>query len=433
MIAAVQGAAQTTMGIHECLQYAVENSAKIAAEDERLSQKSTDRRDAWLNAFTPSVTASSSISYSSGRIPDPETNMYSTLKTIQDGYQIYGSITLFDGFNAVNRIKISKIALLSGKESRQAKEDDICLNTIQQYCNLAYYTRMAALSEQQLQNASLSLQKTRREYELGGKSQQDVLEKEVFEANAQSTFAEYNALKNKALMDLKSVMFYPAADILDIDTAINAQIPAPSADPQQTAQIAVANNYNAVLAKNNLEVRRLELNTARWSFLPTLSLDARWYTYHTTYPDHKGAAAPFHEQFKYNGQKSIGISLSIPLYNRLQKFSNLSRKKSDYKIAAYEYDETCRAVENAVYAAYDDANSAEKSLQAAQKSAVLNQKYYEAAQKKFDLGTISYIDFNEVYNKYLESQAKYYNALYSYMIKTAVVEYYKGTPYIEQF
>ena len=149
--------------------------------------------------------------------------------------------------------------------------------------------------------------------------------------------------------------------------------------------------------------------------------------------DHKGAAAPFHEQFKYNGQKSIGVSLSIPLYNHLQKFSNLSRKKTDYKIAAYEYDETCRAVENAVYAAYDDANSAEKSLQAAQKSAVLNQKYYEAAQKKFDLGTISYIDFNEVYNKYLESQAKYYNALYSYMIKTAVVEYYKGTPYIEQF
>ena len=155
---AAQTTAQTPMGLRECMEYAVENSAKIAAEDELLSQKSIDLRDAWLNAFTPSVTGSTNLSYSSGRIPDPETNMYSTLKTIQNGYQIYGEITLFDGFNAVNRIKIAKISVLSGKAGRQAKEDDICLNTIQQYCSYIYYTKMAALAERQLQNASLSLQ-----------------------------------------------------------------------------------------------------------------------------------------------------------------------------------------------------------------------------------------------------------------------------------
>ena len=255
-----QTSAQTTMGLRECMQYAVENSTKIAVEDERLSQQSIERRDAWLNAFTPSVTASSSVSYSSGRIPDPETNMYSTLKTVQDTYQLYGEITLFDGFNAINRIKISKIALLSGKESRQAKQDDICLNTIQQYCSYTYYSQMSALAERQLANATLALQKARREYELGSKSQQDVLEKEVFEANAENTFAEYNALKNKALMELKSVMFFPAADDLVVDTVIDANNAAPISDTQQTALSAVANNYTTVLAKNNMEIRRIELN-----------------------------------------------------------------------------------------------------------------------------------------------------------------------------
>ncbi len=433
LMTAGQTSAQTTMGLRECMQYAVENSTKIAVEDERQSQYAINRRDAWLNAFTPSVSASSSVSYSSGRIPDPETNMYSTLKTIQDSYQLYGEITLFDGFNAINRIKISKIALLSGKESRQAKQDDICLNTIQQYCSYTYYSQMSALAERQLANATLALQKARREYELGSKSQQDVLEKEVFEANAENTFAEYNALKNKALMELKSVMFFPAADELVVDTVINANNAAPISDAQQTALSAVANNSNTVIAKNNMEIRRIELNTARWQLLPRITMDANWYTYHSMYPDNKGAAAPFHDQLEMHEQKSIGVNISIPIYGRLGKFSNLSRKKSDYRIASYEYDERCREIENAVYSAYDDAASAEKSLQAAQKAAALNQKYYEAAQLKFDLGTISYIDFNEVYNKYLESQAKYYNALYAYMIKNAVVEYYNGRPYIEQF
>ena len=92
LMTAGQTSAQTTMGLRECMQYAVENSTKIAVEDERQSQYAINRRDARLNAFTPSVSASSSVSYSSGRIPDPETNMYSTLKTIQDSYQLYGEI-----------------------------------------------------------------------------------------------------------------------------------------------------------------------------------------------------------------------------------------------------------------------------------------------------------------------------------------------------
>ena len=71
LMTAGQTSAQTTMGLRECMQYAVENSTKIAVEDERLSQQSIERRDALLNAFTPSVSASSSVTYSSDASPTP--------------------------------------------------------------------------------------------------------------------------------------------------------------------------------------------------------------------------------------------------------------------------------------------------------------------------------------------------------------------------
>lgn len=430
---AAQTAAQAPMGIRECMQYAVENSTKIAAEDERINEYSIERRDALLNAFTPSVNASVGVMASSGRIPDPGTNINSTLKTIQDSYQIRSEITLFNGFNAVNRIKIAKIALLTGKESREAKEDEICLQTIQQFYHYTYYSKMSALAQLQTDNAALSLQRVKREYELGNKSQQDVLEKEVFEAQAQYTFAEYNAQKNKALMELKKVMFYPADQNLAIDTVINADYIAEPSDVAATAQTAVETNSATVSAKNTLEIRQLELKTARWQMLPSIGIEAGWSTYHSYYPDNSGMSASFRDDFKNNAKKYIGIGVNIPLYNRLSRVSNISRKKAEYKIASYEYDEKQREIENAVYAAYDDALSAEKSLLAAKKSAELNQKFFDAAQRKFELGTISYIDYNEVYNNYLESQAKYYNALFDYRIKNAVVDYYRGKAYLEQF
>ena len=433
LMTAAQTAAQAPMGIRECMQYAVENSTKIAAEDERINEYSIDRRDALLSAFTPSVNASVGVMASSGRIPDPGTNINSTLKTIQDSYQIRSEITLFNGFNAVNRIKIAKIALLTGKESREAKEDEICLQTIQQFYHYTYYSKMSALAQLQTDNAALSLQRVKREYELGNKSQQDVLEKEVFEAQAQYTFAEYNAQKNKALMELKKVMFYPADQNLAIDTVINVDYIAEPSDVAATAQTAVETNTATVSAKNTLEIRQLELKTARWQMLPSIGIEAGWSTYHYYYPDNSGMSASFRDDFKNNAKKYIGIGVNIPLYNRLSRVSNISRKKAEYKIASYEYDEKQREIENAVYAAYDDALSAEKSFLAAKKSAELNQKFFDTAQRKFELGTISYIDYNEVYNNYLESQAKYYNALFDYRIKNAVVDYYRGKAYLEQF
>ena len=182
-----------------------------------------------------------------------------------------------------------------------------------------------------------------------------------------------------------------------------------------------------------MDIKHIELKTARWQFLPHVEMTAGWNTTYAVLLDNRNFYPPFSDQFKNNAGKYIGINASIPIYNRLGKFSNLSRKKSNYKIASYEYEERRREIENAVYSAYDDASSAEISLTAAQKAAELNQKYYLAAQRKFEMGVISYIDFNETFNKYLESQAKYYNALFNYRLKNAVVEYYKGKPYVEQF
>ena len=228
-------------------------------------------------------------------------------------------------------------------------------------------------------------------------------------------------------------MFYPADQNLAIDTVINADYIAEPSDVAATAQTAVETNSATVSAKNTLEIRQLELKTARWQMLPSIGIEAGWSTYHSYYPDNSGMSASFRDDFKNNAKKYIGIGVNIPLYNRLSRVSNISRKKAEYKIASYEYDEKQREIENAVYAAYDDALSAEKSLLAAKKSAELNQKFFDAAQRKFELGTISYIDYNEVYNNYLESQAKYYNALFDYRIKNAVVDYYRGKAYLEQF
>ncbi len=432
ILAAAQSMAQSSMGIKECMEYAVENSKKIAIENQNLYKAEITKREAWLYAFTPSVNAGTSVYYNSGRTPDPETNVYTELKMVQDQYRVSGSITLFNGFEAVNQIKMAKLAVESGKESAQIATDEICLNTMQAFYNYTYYAKMCNVVAQQLDNASESLRKAEREYQLGNKSRQDVMEREAFVAETEYSLAEYTANRNAAMMLLKRIMFFPADSELTIDTTIHIdETTIQLSDAPTTAQIAKETISQSIVSKNNMDIKRISMHTALWQLLPRIDLSAGWQSSHTSLVDNTITYPPFKDQIKNNAQHYIGVDVNIPIFNHLGKLSEFKRRKADYRIASYEYDDKQREIENEVYAAYDEAASSLKTMQAAQKTAALYQEYYNAAKTKYEIGMISYIDFNAAYNKHLEHEAKYLNAMFTYRIKNAVVEYYRGKSYIE--
>ena len=434
LLTAQQVLAQEAMTLKQCVEYALENSASAQISEENLSQSKTYKRDAWLEALTPRVTASTGLQINTGRQADFETNMFKDLRSMQNSYQIEGNIYLFNGLEGVNNIKKAKNNNLSQQESLKAKQDEIALNTTQYYYNYLYYTKLSGIAKKQAEDAENTLRKTRREFELGSKSEQDFLEKESAQAEAQLTYVKYNAAKNKALLQLKSAMYYPQEDTLIIDTNIVESVNIISAsDVEQTAAYAAENNSASLMKRYEMQNKIKDLHTQRWKFLPTVRAFAGWGTSYAIDLDNRSAAMSFRDQTKLYAGKWIGIQVSIDLYNRLGKFSNVSRAKSDYKIATYEYEIKQREIEDQVYGAYDEAQQAEIQLESSRKAAELNQKYFDLAKRRFELGLINYIEYDQAYNKYLESQANYYNALFDYKIKSAIIKYYKGESYVEQF
>ena len=134
--------AQKPMTLKDCMEFALNNSAQILTTKEFTYQKQINRRDAVLGVFTPQINAYAGLALTNGRTTDPETNMYTDLKMFQDEYQIYASMPLFNGFEAVNNMKISKIALESGKKSEEVKTDEICLLIMQHFYNYLYFPKI---------------------------------------------------------------------------------------------------------------------------------------------------------------------------------------------------------------------------------------------------------------------------------------------------
>ena len=442
----------TTMTLKECMRYAVEHSTKmrIAQADNRDAQ--IDRRDAILAAFTPTVEGSTYAYSNFGRSIDPETNTYIRTTSFHNGYSLSAGINLFNGFQAVNNLKITKTAQLMGLTKEQQTEDQICLATMEAYCNVLYYTEMQKALQAQVASAEKSVQLATRQEELGLKSHADVVQMQSDLAERQYLLTQCRNSLNEAMITLKDVMFWPIEEPLKInglsvglsyngsrivnDSLVRLpQCDSPTTDETVSEMVDFAkNNMPAVLlAEGTMKNARLALKTARWQLLPRLSLYGGWSSSYFTYPGMEGyVPTPYFEQMKNNGGEYVQLSLSIPIFDRLSKHSNIVRKKNAYDRAQADYEQALQTVEAEVRRAIADRDGSADALHQADTRAELQQEAYALNTKRFEQGLISSIEYQTASNNYLNALAEQLNARLQYFIKNSVVTYYSGVPYMEQ-
>ena len=133
-----------------------------------------------------------------------------------------------------------------------------------------------------------------------------------------------------------------------------------------------------------------------------------------------------------NGGEYVQLSLNIPIYDRLQKYTTLSKRKNAYQRASLEYDKSLRDVESEVRRAIQDRDGAESALLQAERRADVYDEAYKLNARKFEQGLISSIEYNTASSNYLKAKAEKLNAELQYQLKRRVVEYYNGVSYLEQ-
>ena len=424
-----------TMNLKECMRYAVDHSTKMRIQQADNRDAQIDRRNAILNAFTPEVSGNTYAYYNFGRSIDPETNTYSLTTSFHNGYSLSAGIVLFNGFQAVNNLKITKTAQQMGIAKEQQLEDQICLATMEAYCNVLYYSEMEKALQAQVATAQTALQLATRQEELGQKSHADVVQMQSDFAERQYQLTTCRNNLNNALITLKDVMFWPIDEPLKIDESLAQQLPLATQDFETQSLVEQAQQWlpSVALAEGTLRNARLALNTARWQLLPTVSLYGGWSSSYFTYPGKDGyVPTPYFDQIKNNRGEYIQLSVSIPIYNRLSNHTNIAKRKNALDRAEADYEQTLQTVEAEVRRAIADRDGTADAMHQAEIRANLQQEAFALNGKRFEQGLISSIEYQTASNNYLNALAEQLNARLQYFIKNSVVNYYKGISYIDQ-
>ena len=419
--------------LHDCMRYAVANSPKMRVQQATNDDRRIDRREAAFG-FLPTISAGTSGSLSFGRGIDPETNVYTNTTTFSNSYSLSAEMDIFNGFSAVNSLRIAKTALLLGIEEEQVTKDDICLEVIQAYYNVLYNQGMADLAREQLEETRRTLEQARIQCELGLKSSADVLQIESDLASKDFNLTKMENTLEQAVLTLKSVMYYPLDDDLKISVIEPSVLFSQFSYEGNADSIAsAARSFLPEFKAEEYKVRNaeLELKTARWSLVPYIYAQGGYstgYVYDRSY----AVNDPFWNQMNDKQGQYVGIGISIPIFNSLYKYNQIARKRNALSTAEANRDIKYQEVEVEIRKAVQDMRGAAKEFISADKKVSALSMSHQANTRKYEEGLMTVIELQTSSNSLLEAKAQRLNCGLQYLLKERVAMYYKGITYLDQ-
>ena len=136
----------------------------------------------------------------------------------------------------------------------------------------------------------------------------------------------------------------------------------------------------------------------------------------------------FGEQLRQNGQKIVGFSLSIPLFNRFQVRDNVRSARINILNQELQMENTKKSLYKEIQQAYSNATASQKKYQAAGKSVLASKEAFDYARRRYEAGKSTVFEFNEAKTKYAQSLAEQAQAKFDYIFRVKILDFYNGTP-----
>ena len=416
---AAQTEAQPRWTVMQCMRYAVEHNHEVRRTELELDNYKVAKTSA-AGRFLPAVDASIGAQYNFGRAIDPETNGYTDVSTFYNGYSIQVSLPVFDGFSRLHALKAAKASVLMGRQALRQQQDQTALNVLQAYANVVYDEGMVRMAQEKLKETELLLRQTRLLEEVGRKSAADVALVESQHAEADYELTRQQHLLATALLELKKEMAYPLTDSLAVLLPEDDKCAAAAVQPFCSPLHPVLQQ-----AQYQVEISNLEWNQARAALFPALSLSAGLSTtYYKTL--HAETTSSFGKQFSNNMGEYVGVTLSIPIFNRMQTVSNIRKAKNNYQMACEAYEQKHAELEKLSREAWLDWQGYLKQMVQMEKKVEADSLAYQLTFHQYGEGLSTAIDLHTTSAQLLHSRATLLQCRLMAMVKEQMVRYYQG-------
>ena len=451
--------AQNVWTLQQCIDYALSHNLQIK-QSELNVELARDQRTQSIGSMLPNLNGNVGNNYYYGKSIDPNTNTFTDQQVRSNPFVLSSSVPLFEGFTLQNTLKQSNLNYMSSQYDLRKIQNDISLNVVTDYLQVLYNQEQLKNASDQLDATKVQHDRTQRMYELGSLAKGSFLDIEAQLATDEGKLVTAQSQLDQSVLALTQMLELDSVKDFSIKTPL---IDVPSDDIMKTDvdavySIALKTQPDIISYQYKVQSAEKGLSIARGGAYPRLSLSGSLSTVYTTSAETfagynygvpsieptgytsagdtvysiipsiipKFNKTPFSDQLNNNLSKSIGLNLSIPIFNGWSVRTNINRAK----IGVQQSQLTLQTVKNSLYKSVQqaalDAKSSYKKYVANKKSAESLKEAMDYGEQKYTLGLISTYDYLTAKNNLANANALLVQAKYDYIFKVKILDFYQG-------
>ncbi len=461
LFAGVSLKAQEIWTLEKCVDYALTNNIQVKQQQLQVqNNKATVTQDKLT--MLPSLNGFAMHGYNWGQTVDRYTNQFATQRVRTNNFYLSSSVTLFDGFQKINRLRQSQTELEAANYDTDKFMDDISLSIATAYLQILYYKELLKTAENQLDATNRQVDRVTKLVNAGAAAQGDLF-----------TLKAQQAAENSQVVESQNnlgIAYLTLTQMLDLPSTTGFEIEFPNLEPgSQSALIATPEQVYEYAIENQPDIKSSELrlksseygyDQARGSLLPTLTLQGSIGTGYSGaaivldsltpageapigyYYSSLGIMQPvytmkfdpvykdkvFSDQISDNINQSLSFNLSIPIFNGYASRTAISKAKINMENSKLNLETTKLNLRKTIQQAYADAQAAYNKYQSSLTGVEASKESYRYAEQRFIIGMMNSVDYNNAKTNLEKSESELLQSKFNFIFKTTVLDFYMGKP-----
>jgi outer membrane protein len=459
---------QNQWNLKQAIDYAVENNISVKQANLASRQAELDYNLNRVGVY-PTASFNNNWNMSFGRRENPTTGIFENTTALASSFSFNSSFLIFNFYSQRNAVQAAMYQQSATEATEEKAKNDIALRVANAFLLALQAKEQVNLNELQIRLTQEQLNVTRKRVDAGALPELNAAEIEAQLARDSSTYVSSVANRELQLLQLKAILNLDAGVPFDIVTPPIEQIPLePIAElqPELVYASALANLPQQRINDFRLKAAEKNVQSARGAMYPAIGgfagLSSNFFSpLQRTVPGLPGPAIPtdlfvrngvdvlpvfsptvegattesksfgqiwngFGSQLKRNFGQGIGISLSVPLFNRYQARGAWQRSKLNLKNAELQKELDNQTLKQDIYNAYNNAVAALQQNNASVKAVETAQRAFDLARKRYDVNLLSTFELITSQNNLFRAQINLLLSRYNYVFTMKVLEFYKG-------
>jgi len=451
--------AQSSWSLQQCVDYALQHN--LSVKQQYLStQSSKIAVDENKFNLAPTLSGSASGNYNWGRSVDPFSYTFTNSEIKLVNMSLNANVALFNGFQLQNTLKQSQLNYLAGQSDLRKIQNDIALNVVSSYLQLLYAKEQQKVMVNGVDESTQQRDRTQKLVDAGVMTRGNLLDAESQLANQELnkiTADNQVAIARLSLVQLLELDSTPSFDIASPNVDV-PQVGILTQTPEQIYTTALTHLPEIKSADLKVLSANLGIRIAQGGYIPRLSMFGSLSSgYSSTSKSLDGSPVylgmtptgyvtqsgeqvlspsfstnykntSFGDQIDNNLTKSLGLSLSIPIFNGFSARYNVSRARISGMNAEISSQQTKNGVYKSIQQAHTDAFASQKKYFALEKSVAALQEAFDYAEKRYNAGLTSSLEYLTATNNLTKGKIEFLQAKYDYIFRVKVLDFYAGNP-----